>query len=323
MSLVARSPESTGAAPAAAAAAAALARSAGDEWSDLVAAAVLGTDRRPAPDPRPGWDAWARAGDPAVALLDRAAAVVVARRAGACPAPPPEVTVAPAPPDRRPPCPPACAARLGRLLAGEHDELLPEWFERVAAAGVQLPWALLPALASRGRRHPALDAVVRELSAGRVAWLADVMPELGVRATAVAVPGSAPPLAPPPRPPDSAAVVTAIVSAFHERAATWNTARELRLAVAAIDPQWLPALVAELSRLAFDPVVERTRGEVLAAAEFRHAMLLEFAAVTPADPAGSPDPAGRVDPQLPAARTRPSDPHVLPAIRPRPHGDPT
>ena len=44
----------------------------------LVGAAVLGTDRRPAPDPLPGWDTWAHAGDPAVALLDRAAAVVVA-----------------------------------------------------------------------------------------------------------------------------------------------------------------------------------------------------------------------------------------------------
>lgn len=269
-----------------------LAASAIDEWSDLVATAVLGTDRRAAPPARPGWDAWAGATDPAVALLDRAAAVVVARRAGACPAPPPDVAVPRAPLDRRSPCPPACAARLARLLAGEHDELLPEWFERLATAGVQLPWALLPALLLRGRRHPRLDAVVRHLSMGRAAWLAEVVPELGVRTVAAAVPDTAPPFASPLAPPDSAAVVTAVVSVFHERAATWNTARELCLAVASIDPAWLPALVAQLSRLPFDPVVERTRREVLAAAEFRHAMLTEFDSLDLADQPIPTTPAG-------------------------------
>lgn len=256
-----------------------MAASATDEWSALVGAAVLGTDRRPTPPPRPGWDAWATATDPAVALLDRAAAVVVARRAGACPEPAPAVDLPLAPADARPPCPPMCAARLSRLLAGEHDELLPEWFERCEAAGVQLPWASLPALLLRGRRHPRLDVVVRRLSAGRAAWLAEVVPELGVRPVPQAVPDQAPPFARPPQPPDSGAVVTAILTVFHDQLATWAHAREMCLAVASIERRWLPSLVAELSRLAFSPVTERTRREVLTAAEFRHAMLLEWEAL--------------------------------------------
>ena len=66
---------------------------------------------------------------------------------------------------------------------------------------------------------------------------------------------------------------------FYDRLATWAAAPEMRLAAASIDPVWLPSLVAELSRIGFDPVVERTRSDVLRFAEFRHEMLREFAAV--------------------------------------------
>ena len=266
-----------------------MARSATDEWAALVGAAVLGTDRRPAPAPGPGWDAWNTATDPAEALLDRAAAVVVARRAGSCPQPAPAIEVPTAPTDARPPCPVACAARLGRLLAGEHDVLLPEWFARCEAAGVQLPWATLPALLLRGRRHPHLDAAVRRLARGRAAWLAEVVPELGVRPTPVPITDQSPPFAMPPAPPDSAALVTTIVTVFHERTATWAAARELALAAASIDPVWLPTLIAQLARIGFDPTIERTRREVLAAAEFRHAMLLEWSA-RPTYPSRPSDP---------------------------------
>ncbi len=254
-----------------------LATSATDEWAALVGAAVLGTDRRPAPHPLPGWDTWARASDPAVALLDRAAAVVVARRAGACPQPPPHVVLPPAPPDTRPPCPAACAVRLARILSGEHDLLLPEWFERCESSGVQLPWMSLPALLLKGRRDPALDATVRRLAAGRASWLAEVVPELGVKVAGSSATASSPPFAVPPRPPDSGAVVTSILNVFYDRMATWATAPEMRLAAAAIDPVWLPSLVVELGRIGFDPAVERTRREVLVFAEFRHEMHREFA----------------------------------------------
>jgi hypothetical protein len=122
---------------------------------------------------------------------------------------------------------------------------------------------------------------VRQLARGRASWLAEVLPELGVKVAQQPLPPNAAPFAPPPRPPDSGAVVTSIVTVFHERLATWNTAREMCLAAASIDPVWLPTLIAELSRIGFDPVIERTRREVLGAAEFRHAMLLEFADVQP------------------------------------------
>jgi hypothetical protein len=61
------------------------------------------------------------------------------------------------------------------------------------------------------------------------------------------------------------------------------------LAAASMDTVWLPTLIAELSRIGFDPVIERTRTEVLRAAEFRHAMLLEFAAAADALPAAHAD----------------------------------
>ena len=256
-----------------------LAASATEEWAALVGAAVIGTDRRPTPEPLPGWDTWAHAGDPAVALLDRAAAVVVARRAGACPDRVPAVDLPTAPADLRPLCPASCAARLGRLLAGEHDVLLPEWFGLLAAAGVQLPWASLPALLLRGRRHPEFDATVRRLAGGRASWLAEVVPELGVKVAGAAPTPSSPPFASPPPPPDSGAVVTSILNVFYDRLATWATAPEMRLAAASIDAAWLPSLVAELARIGFDPTVERTRREVLALAEFRHEMHREFGAL--------------------------------------------
>jgi hypothetical protein len=290
-------------------AAADLARSAVDEWGALVSAAIVGTDRRVPPPAEPGWQPWATASDPAVALLDRAAAVVVARRAGACPPPPPPAPPA-APVDTRPPCPSACSVRLTRILAGEHDVLLAEWLERCEALDVQLPWAALPVLLLRGRRVPELDSVVRRMSRGRAAWLAEVLPELGVRPTGATTRAPQAPAAAaaghvwgrPPAPPDSAAAVSGIVQVFVDHLASWAAAPQLRLVVAAVDPAWLPALVAELSRLSFHAPTERTRADVLSLAEFRLAMVHEFdsaarsAARTAAPAAPDPSAAREGDP---------------------------
>ncbi len=272
-----------------------LGREAASEWSALVATAVVGTDRRLPPPPAHGWEAWGRASDPAVAVLDRAAAVVAARRAGGCPADAGDRAVPPpAPVDDRPPCPTACAARLGRVLAGEQPELLGEWLHRCDRAGVQLPWAVLPTLLLRGRRDPGLDATVRRLARGRAEWLAAVVPELGVaarptsaragapsrsaRATGRATPSAAGPeeRPAPAAAPDPAAVVAGIVGLFADGAATWAAAPQLRAVVATLDPAWLPRLVAQLSQLAFHAPSERTRAEVIALAEFRHELHREF-----------------------------------------------
>jgi len=263
-----------------------LAAALSDEWALLVAAAVVGTDRRPPPPPAFGWEAWAGSVDPAVQVLDRAAAVVAARRAGAVPAPPPAVLPEPAPDDERPPCPPACARRLERLLAGEHEVVVHEWLRLADAAGIQLPWASLPSLLLRGRREPALDRVVRRLARGRDRWLAAAVPELGVPVAPVRAAGAG---EPDPGSPgvgtlDGGAAVTAIVGAFHEGSATWHVAPQLRAVVAALDPAWLAALVVELSRLAFDARTERTRAELLSLAELRAEMHREFASLRAGGP---------------------------------------
>ena len=259
----------------------ALAESASQEWLGLVTAAILGTDRRPPPPPAPGWDSWgptprsaAGQNDHAVAVLDRALAVVLARRAGATPGPSPP-SMQPAPIDHRPPCPAPCAARLARLLAGDHEVLLPEWLRLCADAGVQLPAHALPTLLLRGRRQPELDVAVRRLAGGRAEWLACVVPELGVPVTAAALPMSKAPSAPVART-DGGAAVTAVTQLFAEGLASWAAAPQLRLVVVGLDPAWLPALVVELSRLPFRAPAERTRAEVLGLAEFRSAMLREF-----------------------------------------------
>lgn len=253
---------------------------AADEWAGLVRTAVLGVDRHAAPPPRPGWDRWAAASDPAVQVLDRAAAVTVARRAGALPAPAVLGQVPAAPPDRRRPCPADCRARLAHLLGGEHEILLAEWFALAEAHGLQLPWELLPRLLLRGRSRPELDHTVRRLAAGRDAWLATVMPSLGVRPRqAPSTPPS--PLRPPSPPPDSRAVVAGIVGVIADGRATWATSADLVRSVTAIDGDTLDELVAGLADLECPPVSARVRIELASLAATRLAMLREFAALGP------------------------------------------
>ena len=54
-------------------------------------------------------------------------------------------------------------------------------------------------------------------------------------------------------PPDSGAVISGVVQVFVDGMATWAAAPQLRLIVASLDPAWLPALVAQLSRLCSTP----------------------------------------------------------------------
>jgi hypothetical protein len=256
--------------------------SAADEWAAIVATALLGTDRRQPHAPEPGWDRWAMSPDPAVALLDRAGAVVVARRAGFTPAAVPDVAVPLPAPDSRPPCSAACAARLERLLSGEHEMLLAEWLDLLEQAGVQLPWGLLPALLLRGRRRPDLDAVVRRLAGDRARWLAELLPELGVKpvATEAATSGSsattAPTLvraAPLPRP---SAAMAAMVQHIYDGRATWATAPQWRAVVAALPPAELAEFLVRVDELRDHLASVRTRAELTALARFRLDMLHEF-----------------------------------------------
>lgn len=152
-------------------------------WDDLVAVALLGTDRRTPPGVAPGRSA-------AAALLDAAAAETVRRRAGLRPgraAPRPE----PAPEDPRPALPAAAARRLARLLADRPGtggggrrgtapdlvELLPQWLAAANARGFAAPAETLPALLDAARGRTDLRPAALEFAGPRALWLARLNPE--------------------------------------------------------------------------------------------------------------------------------------------------
>lgn len=142
-------------------------------WEDVLAAALVGTDRRPLPG-----------------LLDAAAAHGLRRRAGARPA----TGVAPPEPAPAESTPLACAPAVSRLTflldgvggaglaglagAGERDAetrlaLVEEWLD----AGRRVPGELLPALLDLGRRHRSLRPRLVAGGGARAGWLATQRPE--------------------------------------------------------------------------------------------------------------------------------------------------
>ena len=158
---------------------AAMTTSLADTWAELTATALLGTDRRPLPPPPVGpAGEFGHGSDVAVALLDRAAAVQAARRAGAVPeaAGPP---LPACPPDDRPPCLAPAARRLGRILRGEHPDLLEEWLRALTAAGRAAPPEHLVDLVDRTRAAPGLRPVVVEAAGPVAGWLSELLPGLG------------------------------------------------------------------------------------------------------------------------------------------------
>ncbi|WP_030423159.1 DUF5691 domain-containing protein [Streptomyces sp. NRRL F-5065] len=158
-----------------------------DGWDDLVAAALLGTDRRTPP----GHAAGRAAGrDAPAALLDAAAVATVRRRAGLAPARAAR-RPAPAPEDPRPPLPEAAARRLTTLLADRPGlaaggrrgaapdlmELLPQWLATANAHGYAAPAAVLPALLDAARARTDLRAAVLAFAGPRALWLARLNPD--------------------------------------------------------------------------------------------------------------------------------------------------
>ena len=148
-------------------------------WTDLVATAMLGTDRRPLPSVPPGTvEMFGTGPDAAVALLDRAAAVVAARRAGALPEPAGR-RIAECPADPRPPCPRRAARRLGLMLEGHQADFLPEWLQALGAAGLAAPPEHLAGLMELTRSAPAARRAVQVAAGPLAAWLCEVVPGLG------------------------------------------------------------------------------------------------------------------------------------------------
>ena len=150
-------------------------------WQDLVTASLIGTERAevpatavpgfpgpadaapdiPFPD-NPGLDSPV-SDDPAVLLLDRAELLTVARRGGR-PAGQAEL-LPPAEPDQASAVSPAAGRRLGRMLGGEHPDLMAEWLTAAVARDRRVPAHLLPALLDRARRVSPSDPELRRLSA--------------------------------------------------------------------------------------------------------------------------------------------------------------
>ena len=151
-----------------------------DTWAELIATALLGTDRRPLPPPPVGpagefGHGCRRRGRPAGPGRRRAG-----RRVGAGAVPEGPVRRYPVPADDRPPCLAPAARRLGRILGGDHPDLLDEWLRgprpRPAAPrrrSTWSTWSTAPAPLPRFGRS-------WSTAAGPVAgWLAELLPGLG------------------------------------------------------------------------------------------------------------------------------------------------
>ncbi|MFG1852331.1 DUF5691 domain-containing protein [Actinomadura geliboluensis] len=143
-------------------------------WNEHVTAALLGTERR---DPPALPEAPAETGDRAGRLLDQAALLAVRRRAGWAPSGPGSEGAAPepvalAPVEDAPVVPPAAAARLRRILAGEQLRVLPEWLDAAAAHGFRVPVQALPDLLERGRSDRMLRPSIARACGRRGVWLA-------------------------------------------------------------------------------------------------------------------------------------------------------
>ncbi|MDX2395744.1 DUF5691 domain-containing protein [Streptomyces sp. NPDC054904] len=147
-----------------------------EAWEELVAAALLGTERR---------------GGAPRALLDAAAVQTLRRRAGLRPAPAGRLPQ-PAPRDPRPAPPDAARRRLAQLLAGragagsaggrrgaspDLTELLPQWLATAARHGYRAPSALVPALLDAARARTDLRPQALALAGARGLWLARFNPD--------------------------------------------------------------------------------------------------------------------------------------------------
>jgi uncharacterized protein DUF5691/SWIM zinc finger len=132
--------------------------------ADMLAAALVGTGRRP----------WAGESS----LLESAAVTLTYRRAGVTPAEG-RHPVPPAPAETTAPLPAAAGARLVRILAegvpgGSQlaQDLLAQWLTAAAARGGHVPPVALPALLEAGRRNSIIRGALAQVAGRRGDWLA-------------------------------------------------------------------------------------------------------------------------------------------------------
>ena len=158
--------------------------------SELVTAALLGTDRR-APNflGEPGEH------EPATLLLDQAARSAVALRAGVVL---PRVPPAPSGPlDPLIMAPAAAQSIMSRLLARPVIELINVWLALAATRGVGLEPALWSAVILLAARRPDLDrALLAQVLGPRGLWFCEQNPQWQRLATALRRARTAPPAVP-------------------------------------------------------------------------------------------------------------------------------
>jgi hypothetical protein len=159
-------------------------------WNDILAAAILGVERRPFEIPRGDGALGALLArldptDRESALLAAAGAVAHYRRVGRMPQTLPAPAAPACPPDERPACGPRAAQRLGTLLEGNQRALLPEWLAALDAAGGRVAEAMLPDLLELGRRQESLRAAILPVLGQRGRWLAAQNPDWSYARTEV------------------------------------------------------------------------------------------------------------------------------------------
>jgi hypothetical protein len=148
------------------------------DWSTLVSAALLGTERTGGTAPLPAAVAGLVAGaDTEPAMLAAAGSMAVRRRAGRTTMLDEAPLPAPSEPDDRPQLGGAAARYVG-LAFEERPSLMPEVLELVRRTGRRLPDEWLPELMAVTPRTDGAEATVAELGGTRAAWLARSLPEL-------------------------------------------------------------------------------------------------------------------------------------------------
>lgn len=156
-------------------------------WQELVATALLGTERQPpsfalhgsVPQTSALNDALTRLdlNEREQALLSAAAIVNLYQRCGAQPPIDPQAPIDVCQPDETLRCSRRAGRRLEQMLSGEYPQVLPEWLHAVTIAGRRVPEEMLPDLLGFGQSQRALQPAITAAIGKRGHWLAALNPE--------------------------------------------------------------------------------------------------------------------------------------------------